>query len=316
MNIVGIINEEISVFFERKEEDPEFERQFQKHQMEKKRSTQDGTLISQTVNKEVEDYYDENNYETVPVSVNIFKNPKSLGNFSPRVRAVSDGAGNLFVAQTDEDFLHQHLNSTVWKAQEKGSLMGLSFYRINNSDVFALDNSGKWDYSDKYGGDRMDNMRNALIQLNKKHSQFAFLPLEAYELWENKPSQGEIRQAKENVGVNRELSIEKTAPKERINYVNVNLSYGNYFEVPEGEVYDIQKEIQRPEYNELNKIIKNGLKSNKLSTISDVMEYAKEGVERFKEPEFNEKWQRRYNILVNLQKKVFDYYRTKGYSVD
>ena len=116
--------------------------------------------------------------------------------------------------------------------------------------------------------------------------------------------------------MDRELSIEKTAPKERINYVNVNLSYGNYFEVPEGEVYDIQKEIQRPEYNELNKIIKNGLKSNKLSTISDVMEYAKEGVERFKEPEFNEKWQRRYDILVNLQKKVFDYYRTKGYSVD
>ena len=146
-----IIQEEISAFFERKEVDPEFERQFQKHQMDKKRSTQDGVLIAQTVNKEVEDYYDNNNYEIVPVPVNVFKNPKSLANFSPRVRAVSDRTGNIFVAQTDEDFLHGDLTNAVWKAKEKGNLMGLSFYRINNSDVFALDRAGKWDYTDKYG---------------------------------------------------------------------------------------------------------------------------------------------------------------------
>ena len=111
--------------------------------------------------------------------ISIFKNPKSLENFGPGVRAISDKAGNLYIAQYDGDFIHGNMALAL---VNKGLINSkyhdddiddiyenptnyILLLRVANSNMFSTSNSYKWagDYSKKL-----------LEILNKKQTKYKF----------------------------------------------------------------------------------------------------------------------------------------------
>ncbi len=105
-----------------------------------------GELVGQILNT---DMYDDWSFEfgderpqPKPIA-NAFVNPKSLNDFEPSVRAVSDREGNLFVADKDEMFFHDNLMSTVRKNKKYAipETRYIQWYRFHNSNTFDTSNS-------------------------------------------------------------------------------------------------------------------------------------------------------------------------------
>ena len=71
---------------------------------------------------------------------NVYKNPKSLKNFEPHVRAVSDKNGNIYVAQLDYEGYHDMISDSVDEFQGSvyDSANNITWHRIGISNMFGF----------------------------------------------------------------------------------------------------------------------------------------------------------------------------------
>ena len=106
----------------------EFEKQYQQHRKTQTRDDQNGEYMGEII------YGGGENYG------NIYKNPKSLENFEPDVRAVSDDQGNLYIAQLDYPGYHQNItdNMDVNIGSPYDSWDNITWHRIGDSNMFGL----------------------------------------------------------------------------------------------------------------------------------------------------------------------------------
>jgi hypothetical protein len=143
MNILNIINEEIVKYLKQEGvADVAAEKRFNianpQTAMEKKadsyyKNYKNGELVGQILGH---------------ITTNVYANPLSLEDFDENVRAIGDGDGNLFVAQFNESFMHEHISSAIARGGKYVVPAGTKIYlmthkyillhRINNTNKFGL----------------------------------------------------------------------------------------------------------------------------------------------------------------------------------
>ena len=108
----------------------EFEKRWQAHQQTQQKDVENGELVGQVYS--TEDYYDD--YQQQPI--NVYKNPVSLKNFQPNVRAVGDRDGNLYVSQIDGNFYHENIIDIVPSITSYSD--GVQLYRAGDTNMFGV----------------------------------------------------------------------------------------------------------------------------------------------------------------------------------
>ncbi len=103
------------------------------------------------------------------VRVPIFRNPKSLRNFDADVRAVSDIDGNVYVAQTNDDFVHDAFESVVGSNPYDDNL-NITWQRSGGSNRFG--------YSDSFemrAQQEDQDLMERMLELKARHPDLDFV---------------------------------------------------------------------------------------------------------------------------------------------
>ena len=108
----------------------EFEKRWQVQKQTQQKDMENGTFVGQVYS--TEDYYDD--YQQQPI--NVYKNPVSLKNFQPNVRAIGDKDGNLYVAQIDGNFYHENIIDIVPTISSYTE--GVQLYRAGDTNMFGV----------------------------------------------------------------------------------------------------------------------------------------------------------------------------------
>ena len=109
----------------------------------------------------------------------IYKNPRSLKGFEEDVRAVSDKNGNLYIAQTDGNFVHREfediMNTDIYDIEKN-----IGWMRIADTNNFGYSDSS--DHKTEYAGDTLKlSVEIRIKKLREKSPQYGFHS----EYWEN-----------------------------------------------------------------------------------------------------------------------------------
>jgi len=167
----------------------EFEDRYQQHLKTQSQSTENGEAVA-SINLE--------KGNTVP-DVIVYKNPKSLKNFDTNVRAVSDIDGNVYVAQLDGDFYHNHITHAL---KAKGIEIGdayrrdqnMTWHRIYNMDMFGFSVSFINDYKTLMTGTDSEKreIEDRLRKVNLVNPTLKFVPAYWHDLSTGKISMNVI----------------------------------------------------------------------------------------------------------------------------
>jgi len=141
--------------------DDSFEDKYQQHVMSQRKDPENGELVGHVMSG---DPYEEED----PTPVNIYKNPKSLKNFGKYVRAVADKNGNIYVSQTNGDFMHGEMISAL--RLNRGDVV--EFYRDAETNRFGVSSTFIYHLTKSY----MDLSAEQIIKLvrNNKELQDVF----------------------------------------------------------------------------------------------------------------------------------------------
>lgn len=109
--------------------------------------------------------------------INVYHNPRSLHNFDPDVRAVSDDKGNLFVAQTHGGYYHSMIAMAVNEGESGYRIPdaympteAVTWHRIGNTDSFGFSIS----YVD-FGRNSPVTAEKMVAVVKQKNPQFTFV---------------------------------------------------------------------------------------------------------------------------------------------
>ena len=108
-------------------------------------------------------------------STPVYKNPKSLNNFEPNVRAIVDIDGNLYVAKEDNPFSHYEMNKEIGLTDflyiyDNPNFLLLN--RIEETNDFGFSSSGYRRIEGKSNIDKI--IIDILKKTKKKNSNFDF----------------------------------------------------------------------------------------------------------------------------------------------
>lgn len=145
----------------------EFEKKYQQHQKTQTQEDQNGELVGRIT-------YGNDNYG------NIYKNPRSLNNFEPNVRAVSDSDGNVYVAQLDYPGYHSTITDNIDKniGEAYNDWKNITWHRIGNSNMFGFSISFM-EYYKMQLDDLEDKktMAERLKKVNSVNPSLVFVPI-------------------------------------------------------------------------------------------------------------------------------------------
>lgn len=145
----------------------EFEKEYQRYQKTQTQKDINGELMGQ-----IQSPF-EKNYG------NVYKNPISLENFEPEVRAISDELGNVYVAQLDFPGYHDLIAKAVkeFSGSPYDSWQNMTWHRIGDSNMFGMSISFIEYYKAQLADpEKKRKMFNRIKLINKNNPTLVFMP--------------------------------------------------------------------------------------------------------------------------------------------
>lgn len=129
-----------------------------------------GEYVGDIIDDDFYNYDDDDAGPTTKKLGRVFANPKTLQDFQPNVRAISDDKGNLFVAEVDGNFYHSQMEEAVDRTKYYADRY-MQWYRIGSGNSFRVSSSYGSSFDIPLGEDRE---RQFVEQVRKKHPQYKF----------------------------------------------------------------------------------------------------------------------------------------------
>jgi hypothetical protein len=212
MNLKNLINQELRNLLEGvgdkyaqkrfniPDEEQTFNARFKKQQVQKKPPQQDSKLNGQLVGKIETDKMIQQDevWSSYPVTVNLYKNPQSLKNFEPRIRALSDSRGNMYVADTDAGFYHDIMGRELGLGYAYRGDLYITWNRVGNTETLGFSISFlEYFYNTIDSNDFMakEDMAERIRLAQQRNTRIKLLPFYWKKLEEGKIPASDIEHA-------------------------------------------------------------------------------------------------------------------------
>ena len=105
--------------------------------------------------------------------IEIYKNPKSLTNFSPNVRAIGDNRGNLYVAIVDARINHDKLGEVLGFGDQisEDETNYVCLHRVKETNSFGLSDMSDMAYNGNYQDETIDLLKK-VKRVNPQYSYY------------------------------------------------------------------------------------------------------------------------------------------------